>query len=103
MGLLQEMLAMTGQITPIKVLSLGGVALFVYVVFWCAYQLYFSPLAKFPGPKLAAVTRLYETYFDLIKWGQYTFEIGRLHKKYGGSSPIELSISSFSVKKKPCF
>jgi hypothetical protein len=54
-----------------------------YVLGSAVYELYFSPLSKFPGPKLAAVTRLYEMYYDLFKWGQYTFVIGKMHEKYG--------------------
>lgn len=45
------------------------------------------PLHKFPGPKLAAASYLYELWFDLIKGGQYTFEIKRLHDTYGKSTP----------------
>jgi hypothetical protein len=47
------------------------------------YRLYFSPLAKFPGPKLAACTAWYEFYYDAILHGKYTFEIARMHKQYG--------------------
>lgn len=47
------------------------------------YRLYLHPLARFPGPKLAAVTRLYEGYYDLYESGQYTFKIAELHKQYG--------------------
>lgn len=47
------------------------------------YRLFLSPLAKFPGPRLAAATRLYETYFQLIKGGTFTWHINDLHDRYG--------------------
>lgn len=47
------------------------------------YSVYFGPLAKFPGPKLAATTLLYEFYYDLICKGQYTWKIKELHQEYG--------------------
>jgi hypothetical protein len=48
-----------------------------------AYSVYFGPLAKFPGPKLAAATLWYEFYYDVILKGRYTFKIKELHEKYG--------------------
>ncbi|CAG8020504.1 unnamed protein product [Penicillium nalgiovense] len=47
------------------------------------YHLYFHPLSKFPGPKLAAATFLYEFYYDVVKSGMYIWEIERMHEKYG--------------------
>ena len=57
----------------------------LYVVGLAISRLYLSPLAKFPGPKLAALTLWYEFYYDVIKGGKYTWEIGRMHEKYGRS------------------
>lgn len=64
---------------------MATIALFtlLYCIAGIAYRLYLSPLAKFPGPKLAAATLWYEAYYDVIKNGQYTFKIKELHKKYG--------------------
>ncbi|KAI0487793.1 cytochrome P450 family protein [Xylaria cf. heliscus] len=47
------------------------------------YRIYFHPLAKFPGPKLAAATFLYEGYYDAIKRGKYVHQIEELHRQYG--------------------
>lgn len=47
------------------------------------YRLFLSPLAKFPGPRLAAATRLYETYYQIVKGGIFTWHINDLHEKYG--------------------
>jgi hypothetical protein len=47
------------------------------------YSVYFGPLSKFPGPKLAAATLWYEFYYDVILQGHYTFKIKELHEKYG--------------------
>jgi hypothetical protein len=58
-------------------LSIAGVVTTVL------YRLYFHPLAKVPGPRLAAATWLYEIYFDLFLGGKFDFEIGRLHEIYG--------------------
>lgn len=55
----------------------------VYYICLVIWRLFFSPLAKFPGPKLAAATGWYEFYYDYFHNGAYIFEIERLHKIYG--------------------
>ncbi|EON70037.1 hypothetical protein W97_09305 [Coniosporium apollinis CBS 100218] len=64
-------------------LPAAAVLLVLYIVGGAIYRLFFHPLAKFPGPKLAAVTVWYEAYYDVVGKGQYIFKLKELHDKYG--------------------
>ncbi|KAL4971998.1 cytochrome P450 [Aspergillus desertorum] len=66
-----------------------------YLLLLAIYRLWLSPIAHFPGPRLAALTLWYEFYYDTILHGQLTFENARMHRKYGPIvriSPYELHI-----------
>ncbi|KAI1881226.1 hypothetical protein JX265_000052 [Neoarthrinium moseri] len=69
-------------VTPWHLL-LAGLTVFCYCCAVAIYRLYFSPLAKFPGPKLAALTSLYAGYYDVIRGGQYVWIVEEMHRKYG--------------------
>ncbi|PVH79299.1 cytochrome P450 [Cadophora sp. DSE1049] len=70
---------MTTTVSTLTVLLLVCAVSVGYSVIW---RLYFSPLAKFPGPKIAAATLLYEMYYEIIAGGQYTFKIRDMHETY---------------------
>src|ERR1700761_7964059 len=64
--------------------------LLLFLVLWTVsfaikvlYRLFFHPLRRFPGPKLAAATHLYEYYWDLVNHGKLVFKLQELHKQYG--------------------
>lgn len=63
--------------------AIAGAAYVVYFIALVIYRVFFHPLAKFPGPRRAAATYLYEGYYDVIQNGQYTLKIAELHKEYG--------------------
>ncbi|MCJ1436172.1 hypothetical protein MMC27_005550 [Xylographa pallens] len=68
----------------------------LYVISVAIHRLYFSPLVRFPGPRLVALTHGVELYYDIIERGRYAFEIIKMHKKYGPIvriAPNELHIN----------
>ena len=71
----------------LNVLIAASVLLLVYVLNISIWRLCLSPLAKFPGPKLAALTLWYECYFDVLKpgGGMYIWKVEAMHKKYGNT------------------
>jgi hypothetical protein len=70
-------------LSTLQLLGGAGAVLFLYGVSRVAYRLYLHPLAKFPGPKLAAATQFYEIYYDIVKKGKFIWEIERMHEVYG--------------------
>ncbi|KAF7864391.1 hypothetical protein EAF04_006525 [Stromatinia cepivora] len=68
----------------------------VYQVGLLVYRLWICPLARFPGPRLAAGSLWYEFYYDVWLEGQYTFKIRELHEVYGPIiriSPYQLHVN----------
>lgn len=59
------------------------ICVLVSVASLTVYRLFLSPLAVFPGPKLAAATSWYEFYWNIITPGQFTFHLQELHDRYG--------------------
>ncbi|KAF7958363.1 hypothetical protein EAE96_001912 [Botrytis aclada] len=52
----------------------------------CAFQrLYFHPLSKIPGPRLAAATSWYEFYYNAIRDGLYSKSFEQMHTDYNSS------------------
>lgn len=67
------------DVLPILFASAG-----LYLVAGSVYRLYFHRTSHIPGPKLAALTYLYQAYYDLFPYtGQWIFEQVRLHSVYG--------------------
>lgn len=71
-------------ILPMTATALAIVAR--YLSYLVVVRLLLSPLARFPGPKLAALSNWYEFYFDVSQQGQFTAHIQNLHTLYGVSA-----------------
>ncbi|KAF2656739.1 cytochrome P450 [Lophiostoma macrostomum CBS 122681] len=79
-----------------EVLVFAIVLTLLYLVCGAYHRLFLSPVAQFPGPRLAALTFWYEFWYDVVKRGKYTWKIRELHEKYGPVvriNPYELHIS----------
>ena len=70
----------------------------VYCVCLAVYRITFDPLASFPGPKIAALTGYYEFYYDFFRNGTYTFQIEKMHQKYGTRLGQKLPILYIAIE-----
>nr|A0A8K1AW54.1 RecName: Full=Cytochrome P450 monooxygenase tndB; AltName: Full=Talaronoid C biosynthesis cluster protein B [Aspergillus flavipes]QVR97761.1 TndB [Aspergillus flavipes] len=85
-GLYKEAVTFADRYNLLNVYGISAViavGLAIYSASLAIYRLYFHPLAGFPGPRIAAATRWYEFYYDVIKRGQYVYKIEEMHQKYG--------------------
>ncbi|KAF4448029.1 hypothetical protein F53441_8504 [Fusarium austroafricanum] len=78
------------------------------LILWLGYRVFlalynispFHPLSRFPGPKVAAATYLYEAYYDWWRVGRYGHEIRRMHERYGKENMerLEASVSNKNIE-----
>jgi hypothetical protein len=71
-------------------------SLLLWALYVPVYRLFFSPIAAIPGPKLAAITQWYETYYNVYLGGKFTLHLDKLHAKYGPiirTNPWEVHIN----------
>jgi len=54
----------------------------LFLVTKTVYRLFFHPLSHFPGPKLAATTKLFEAYHMILK-NDWLETLEKLHQRYG--------------------
>lgn len=82
-----------------SILSAAFVGLLILLWLGTAlYRLFLSPVARIPGPRLAAITFWYEFYYDVLKKGQYTWKLKELHKQYGIFSALNSSQSIYRFR-----
>jgi hypothetical protein len=65
--------------------SVLAVPVVLYLISLLVYRWYLHPLAGIPGPKIAAATGLVEMWYDIVRGGQYVFQLERWHAEYGKS------------------
>jgi hypothetical protein len=79
--------------------SLAVLLTLCYIAVTIFYRLLLHPLRSVPGPKLAAITRGYEMYFDLIQPARFPWQLRKLHEEYGTVAIYQLvTMVEFSNK-----
>lgn len=66
----------------VDIISIILYLLAFYVVAKYTHRALLCPLSKFPGPRLAGITKLYEAYHVLIR-NDWLENLESLHEKYG--------------------
>ena len=82
----------------LSTVSLLSILVLVGTFCFALYQLFFHPLSKVPGPRIASLTSLWHTYHSFI--GDEWALLRRLHQKYGTIvriGPNEVDISDGSA------
>jgi hypothetical protein len=86
------MALLDSSISSWSAFAIAGAVFFTYLICLIVlsiHRLYFSQYAKFPGPKLAALTYGYMFYYDAIAGkGQYIYKIKELHEEYSTNHPF---------------
>ncbi|KAJ3538146.1 hypothetical protein NM688_g6559 [Phlebia brevispora] len=82
---------------PISIVPTVLIALVLHRVCVVIYNIFFHPLAAFPGPRLAAATSLWLAYTELYGKQNFTTKLVELHAQYGDVvriSPNELHFAN---------
>ncbi|KAK8228037.1 cytochrome P450 monooxygenase-like protein [Phyllosticta capitalensis] len=54
-----------------------------WVAWQAMYNIYFHPLARFPGPRAAAATRYWKAWVECFQEKSFCHELEKLHARYG--------------------
>ena len=79
------------SISLLQTFVLLATSALVYCFGLAIYRLSFHPLARFPGPKIAALTGWYEFYYDVITPNQFYLKLQEMHREYGTSVHTTIS------------
>ncbi|KAI9783670.1 MAG: hypothetical protein M1839_003518 [Geoglossum umbratile] len=88
------------ELSAINITLIVVAAYLVWGTWRCVFNLYFHPLAAFPGPFAARATTWWRTYVELVQQESMCVRCKALHKKYGEIiriGPNELHFSRPSV------
>ncbi|KAL4944118.1 hypothetical protein BDV06DRAFT_233850 [Aspergillus oleicola] len=68
------------EVTSLSLLAVAALTVSLYHV---CRSFYWHPLARFSGPRLAALTTLYRAYYDCLPSKSFVHHLAELHRQYG--------------------
>lgn len=78
------MLGLVLSVSSVRLLQWIAIAIIGLVAYTIIQRLFFHPLAHVPGPRCAAGSTLYQTYYCFAGGGsRYYQKIKQLHDQYG--------------------
>src|SRR6266702_4331392 len=77
------MLGLLANISPLLLFAWLCVSWVVWYAIVVIHRLFFHPIAKVPGPKLAAATLFYQTWYCFVGGSRFYIKIEKLHEQYG--------------------
>ncbi|KAI1160687.1 cytochrome P450 [Nemania serpens] len=82
---MNQSLSALAHASPLQAGLAAGALSVAYIIGVFIYRLYLHPLRHVPGPRLAALTRWTETYYECFKspGGQFMWEYQKWHEQYG--------------------
>ena len=72
---------MSGPPAQVAWLTAGLIAL--GLAYGITKRLILTPLARFPGPKMAALTGFYEIWWDVFRGPRFPWKVAELHARFG--------------------
>lgn len=77
------MLGVFANISPLLLFAWLCASWIVWYAIAVIHRLFFHPLAKVPGPRLAAATLFYQTWYCFVGGSRFYIKIEKLHEQYG--------------------
>ena len=73
--------------SPSRIIAFVLLTITINLIVTAVYRVTLHPLAKIPGPKFAAITQLYQTYYCYANGHSIFYkQVRDLHEKYGRCS-----------------
>jgi hypothetical protein len=91
---------MAMEVSTFSVLAALAVVGVSWPIASAIYSLYFDPLARFPGPTAAGLTRWWKAWIECVRGSSFCHELEKQHARYGPVvriGPNEVSIHSSST------